>query len=190
MMYKKISTLLFSAVFLSCGLAAAQNAATYGGEARAQAPTLKGPNHPGYFQLGVGPSFSAGLGENDPMYDLAGSYHYNLSDRVAAKVMGDLNFASGTTSSRFADLGVGGDVYLSEMKMGYGVPYATADVGYGSVRDAASRTAEGAAVGAGAGFKVETEALNLDINLHYAVLTEQLNNTNPSILGLRMALNF
>jgi hypothetical protein len=190
MLTRAVSTLIFSAAFLSCGLAVAQDAGMNGGETRANVPRIKDPNHPGYLQAGVGPSFASGLGNDGPMYDLSGSYHYNLSDRIAAKVIGDLNFGSGASSSRFTDLGVGGDVFLNEMQLGYGVPYATADVGYGSVRDASSRTGSGAALGAGAGFKIATEALNLDINVHYTILTQKLNDINPSVLGLRVAVNF
>jgi hypothetical protein len=159
-------------------------------EVRAPSPRIMDPNRPGYFQIGAGPSFGLGMGSDQVMYDINLGYNRNFSDRMTGKLFGDLNLGSSSQPARYIDLGAGLDVYLSEVRQSYGIPYVTGDLGYGFVRNAVDRTQDAASIGAGAGFKFAAEALNFDVNVHYEVLTAQLDNTTPSVFGVRAAMNF
>jgi hypothetical protein len=159
-------------------------------DVRAASPRIMDPNRPGYFEIGVGPSFGLGMGSDQVMYDVNLAYNHNISDRMTAKAFGDMNIGSSSSTARYVDLGVGLDAFLNEVRQSYGIPYITGDLGYGFVRNAVDRTQDAVSVGAGAGFKFATEALNFDVNLHYEVLTAQLDNTTPSVFGIRAALNF
>jgi hypothetical protein len=148
------------------------------------------PDRPGYFQVGVGPSFALGLDSDAVMYNVVGAYNRNISDRLTGKIFGDFNLGTGADAAQFINVGLGTDIYLQEVRMDYGVPYLMADVGYGFVRDEDTQTQDAAVIGAGAGFKMAAEALNFDLNVHYSLLTAQLDGKTPSILGLRAAVNF
>lgn len=161
-----------------------------GGEVRAPSPRIMDPNRPGYFELGIGPGFGMGLDTDRVMYDINASYNRNFSDRLTGKIIGDFNLGSSSDSARFIDLGVGVDAYLQEVQMSYGIPYLSADLGYGFVRNNNDRTQDAPAVGVGTGFRFAAEAINFDVNLHYEFLTAQLDSTTPSILGIRAAMNF
>lgn len=164
-------------------------------EVRGPSPRIMDWNRPGYFRAAVGPSFASGLESSSPLINLNVGYNYNLNERLAAKVFSDFNLGSGGDSSRWINLGVGADYYLNEVVTGYGVPYVAADVGYSFTRtdDRGANneaTLDAVAVGAGTGFKFSAADLNLDLNLHYTLLTAELEGRTPSIFGVRLAVNY
>ena len=160
------------------------------GEVAAPSPALQNPNRAGFFAIGVGPSFGLGLDQDDVMYNVIGSYNRNFSDYLTGKIFGDLNFGAGSDSGRFINVGFGADVYPATFTMAGGKPYVSGDVGYGFTRNDEDATKDAITVGAGAGFRFMAQELNMDVNLHYTLLTAQLDGTNPSVLGLRAAVNF
>ena len=147
-------------------------------------------DHFGYYGLGIGPSYSSGLANDHAMYDIVASYDHAYNDIVTGKVFGDFNLGSSSDSAQFIDLGVGVDAFMSALSLGAGRPYLTGDLGYAFARDNNNNTDDNIAVGAGVGFKFLASQLNYDINLHYQVLTGKIAGTNPSLLGLRAAVNF
>jgi hypothetical protein len=160
------------------------------GDVRAASPRIMDPNRPGYFQIGVGPAAGLGLKSDRAMYNINIGYNHNLNERFTGKVMADLNLGSGSDTSRYINYTVGGDMYLNEIQQNYGIPYITANLGYALVRNNNDVTEAGLSLGAGAGFKFAAERMNLDVNLHYSILTDEIEGSLPSVLGLRAALNF
>jgi hypothetical protein len=162
-----------------------------GGDVRAPSPVFQKPDRTGAFQIGVGPAFSLGMQSDQILYDVNIGYAMPLNEMFSGKAFGDLNLASGADANRFLNFGVGGDFFPMQSANMLGArPYLTADLGYAFTRDKDERTADAPAVGAGAGFKFAAQQLNLDVNLHYTMLTTKIQNDYPSILGIRAALNF
>jgi hypothetical protein len=168
----------------------AQDSVETGGDVRAPSPRIMDPNRPGYLNVGVGPALALGLGTDQVLYNVNFGYNRNLSDRFTGKIFTDLNLGTAADSSRLVNFALGTDIYFREVVTGYGVPYAMADVGYGFARNEDDRTEDGIMIGAGAGFKFAAQALNVDVALHYAVLTGEIDGVVPSVLGLRAGLNF
>lgn len=163
---------------------------TFGGESRGAAPRIASQRN-GYFTLGVGPSFPAGLNSNTVMYGINGAYTSDLSERIGARLFGSLNFGAETDASRFFDFGAGMNVYIPEARMTNARPYLTADVGIGSARRRAPEvTKDAVTAGVGAGFQFAAQELNMDVVLHYTQMTASLEGNIPSILALQLAVNF
>jgi hypothetical protein len=161
-----------------------------GGDLRAPSPKALDPDRKGFFQLGAGPAYGAGLESDSSMYNIVGSYNFNLSNQWTAKAIVDTYFATGSVSSRLLAYGLGAEYYFSEKADGAIVPYIGADVALGNARNAVEKTTTGAAVGGGAGFKFQAAALNFDINAHYEQMLSKIDSTAPSIFGLRAAVAF
>ena len=161
------------------------------GDVRAPSPIFQRPDRMGAFQVGIGPAFGIGMDSDQLLYDVHLGYVAPVSDLFSIKGFGDLNLATGGDANRFLNFGVGADVFpiQSETIVG-GRPYLMADVGYAFTRDKNSVTQDAPAVGAGGGFKFATEQLNMDVNLHYTMLTAKIRDDYPSVLGVRAALNF
>lgn len=176
--------------FSIASISHAQDAQVHAGDLRAPSPAIVNWDRPGYFQAGIGPSFASGLAAGDAMYNFNFSYNYNLSESFTGKAITDFNFGSSSSSARLINIGVGADAYFSEFEMRYGVPYLGADVGFGFARNEREQTRDAFTVGATAGFKFAAQAMNFDLNLHYAILTSDLAGENPSVLGVRLATNF
>ena len=161
-----------------------------GGDLRAPSPKALDPNRKGYFQVGAGPAYGAGLESDSSMYNIVGSYNFNLSNQWTAKVIADTYFATGSVSSRLLAYGVGAEYYFGEKADGTIVPYVGADAAVGFGRNAVEQTATGAALGAGGGFKFQAASLNFDINAHYEQLMTKIASTAPSIFAVRAAVAF
>ncbi len=162
-----------------------------GGDVRAPSPKIYDPERRGYFQVGAGPAFGMGFDTDALMYNVQGSYNFNLDDLWTIKALADAYMGAGSVSSRLINVGVGADVYAHNLTfMGFGLPYLTGELALGSGRDAQERTATGLAAGAGAGFKFQAQELNWDIGIHYTVLTQQIDAKNPSAASLRAAMTF
>lgn len=168
-----------------------------GGEVRGPSPKLANAQVPGFFQMGFGPSFAIGLNSDNIMYNVNGAYNYNVSERVTAKGFADFNIGTGADSAQFVNIGGGAELYPENMPtFGGAKPYVQGDLGYGFARSGRNLvknsvdTGDGITIGAGAGFKFEASDLNWDIAAHYAVLTSQVDERTPSVLGIRAALNF
>lgn len=189
-MSKKLIAALFT-ILATASVGHAQEPTTAaGGDVRAPSPRIMDPNRPGYFALGVGPSFAFGLNAETMLYNVAAAYNRNFSDRLTGKLFGDFNFGASSDPSRLINVGMGLDIFLQEVRPSYGIPYLMADVGFGFARDHANETKDAVMVGTGAGFKFASEALNFDVNLHYAVMTSDIRGRTPSVLGTRLAVNF
>lgn len=164
----------------------------HGGDVRAPSPFVASSDRWGAFQAGIGPAFGAGMGSDQLLYDINLGYAVPINDTVSGKAFGDLNLATGADANRFINLGLGAEVFplQSQAVMGTARPYLTGDLGYAFTRDKQEVTKDAPAVGAGAGFKFAAQQLNMDVNLHYSILTAKIQNDYPSVLGLRAALNF
>lgn len=167
------------------------------GELRGPSPRLANQKMPGFFQMGFGPSFAIGLNSDNIMYNINGAYNYNIDEQWAVKGFGDFNIGTGADSAQFVNLGVAGELYPQNWpSFGGAKPYVQADLGYAFARSSRNlitnsvSTGDGVSIGAGAGFKFEAAELNWDITAHYALLTSQIDQRTPSVLGIRAALNF
>lgn len=168
-----------------------QSGMATGGESRAAAGAHLPPGERGgYFTVGVGPSFAVGLESDSVMYNVIGAYNMDFNRRLTGKIIADLNFGSGTDSSRFTSIGVGANIYPYMEQVAGGRPYVGGSLSFGSVQNDAGNTEEGVAIGAGAGFQFSTQELNLDANLQYTLLTSEIDDDIPSVLGVRLAVNF
>lgn len=162
-----------------------------GGEVRGPSPLFSRPDRMGAFQIGVGPAFGLGMNSDQVLYDITLGYAAPVNESVSIKGFGDLNLASGGDANRFLNFGVGADIFpLQSQLVMHGQPYLSADAGYAFTRDRNSATQDGIAVGAGGGFKFMAQDLNMDVNLHYTILTAKLQNDYPSVFGIRAAFNF
>ena len=158
---------------------------------RGPSPKVLDPNRRGYFQLGVGPAYGAGLQSDSLMYNIVGSYNFNLSDSWTAKAISDISLATGSVSSSIYNFAVGGEYYMNDFELiGGATPYLAADVGLAFARNAIEQTTNGAALGAGAGFKFQASQMNFDINAHYEQLTAQAGDAAPAIFALRGSVMF
>jgi hypothetical protein len=160
------------------------------GDLRAPSPKILDQNRRGYFELGVGPAYGAALKNDSFMYNVAGSYNFNVSNYWTLKGLADLYLASGSVSSRLYNFGVGAEYYFSDVTVFDATPYAAADVGLGFARNAAEETATGLGLGVGTGFKFQARELNFDINAHYEQLTAEVGNQAPALFALRGSVMF
>ncbi|MES2855388.1 MAG: hypothetical protein V4692_05975 [Bdellovibrionota bacterium] len=160
------------------------------GDIRAPSPGVIGENRPGYFHIGLGNSFGMGLETDEVMYKVNAGYNYNFSQMFTGKAFVDANLGTGAESARFVNLAVGGEFYPEQDLFTFGAPYLGADIGFAFVRDGEDRTQDAPALGAGAGFKFQALQLNWDLNLRYTYLTDEIDGSNPSIVGGHVAVNF
>ncbi len=161
-----------------------------GGEVVGASPAITNREFPGFFQLGVGPAVGIGMDTDAVMTNITASYNYRFDENVVAKGLVDFALGSGSDSARFINVGIGGEFYPTQTLITFGKPYVGADVGYAFARDNDDNTENGIAVGVGTGFKFAAAELNMDVNLHYSLLTTQIESTNPSVFGARLAVNF
>jgi hypothetical protein len=125
------------------------------------------------------------------MYNINAAYDMDFNQMVTGKVFGDFNLPTGSDTSRFINLGLGAEVYANDYTIAKGLPYLTGDLGYAfTQRNVTEEQTDGLALGAGAGFKFQASQTNLDVNLHYSILTAQVQGNNPSVFGVRLAVNF
>ena len=181
--------LLVALVFFSTASIDAKET-TFSEDLRSSSPHFLNPDRPGYFQIGGGPAFGIGLDSDKIMYNINGGYSYNLGQYLAAKILADLYIGSGSNSSRIISAGVGGDYFIPNTNLSFGIPYISGDVGYGSVRSADGQTAAGVTYGGGTGVRFATDNYNWDMNIHYALVMADLADKTPSVLALRGAVNF
>lgn len=160
------------------------------GEIRGPSPRFANPDRVGYFTIGAGPSFGVNLDNDNVMYNINAGYNVDVTDRLTAKGFGDFNLSTGNDDARFINLGVGVNVYMTEVTMGGGRPYLTGDIGYAFVKTNNDDTKDALSGGVGAGFQFSAAQLNVDLSLHYSLLFAQINNDTPSVFGLRAGVNF
>lgn len=162
-----------------------------GGDVRAPSPRMANPNRLGTFMAGVGPAFPLGMNSDRLMYNVNAAYGINFNPTLTGKVFGDVNLATGGDTARFLNFGAAAEIFPFQSEVAGGIPYIQGDVGYAFTRrNETEEQEDGLALGAGAGFKFMAAQTNLDVNLHYTVLTSQVADTNPSILGVRLAVAF
>ncbi len=160
------------------------------GDVRAPSPALQREGRTNFFQIGVGPAFGLGMESDNILYNINAAYVIPYQERWAVKGFGDFNFATAEDAARFINLGIGGEFYPTQVDIAGGRPYVMADLGYAFTRNDANELADAPAIGAGAGFKFAAREVNMDVNLHYTLLTSKNGDDVPSVLGLRAALNF
>lgn len=160
------------------------------GDLRAPSPKILDPNRRGYFQAGVGPAYGAAMHTDSAMYNIIGSYNFNLSENMTAKAFADIYLATGDVGSRLMNYGIGGEYYFSDYKFLGGKPYVGADAGLGFARNARADEGTGLTLGAGAGFKFQANNLNFDINAHYTQMTAEVGSSTPALFALRGSVTF
>jgi hypothetical protein len=124
------------------------------------------------------------------MYDLLAAYAVDFNDNVVGKVFGDFNLATGSSVTRFINLGLAGEYYPSRELLTFGKPYVAADLGYAFTRDGLGRSGDGISAGLGAGFKFQAAELNWDVAANYTLLLQEVADETPSVFGVRVALGF
>lgn len=161
------------------------------GDVRAPSPLFARPDRRGAFQIGAGPAFSTGMESDQMMYNLNAAYVMPFGDLFSAKAFGDFNLSAGSDPHRFLNFGIGAELYpMGATTMGRGRPYVAGDIGYALTRNKNDVTQDAPAVGVGGGYRFLTQQLNMDVNLHYTMLTAKLEDKYPAVLGLRAAVNF
>jgi len=165
------------------------------GDVRAPSPRIRNATTFGTAEAGAGPAFGVGMGSDQPMIDLNLAYAVPITQMISAKTFGDFNFAAGSDTNHFFNIGLGAELfppslwaqalYLADTK-----PYLTAELGYALTKNNNSHENDAPALGGGGGFRFSTQELNLDIGLHYTILTAPLGGAVPSVLALRAAMNF
>lgn len=161
------------------------------GDVRAPSPIFHGADRKSSFQIALGPAFSTGMATDQLLYNVNLAYALPVHEYVSLKGIGDFNLSAGSESTQFMNFGLGADLFpMGTAAVTGGRPYLTGDVGYAFIRNKNDASTEAPAVGLGGGYKFVTEALNMDVNLHYTILTAQLQDETPAILGLRAAINF
>lgn len=167
------------------------HADTGAGDVRAPSPIFHHPGRHGAFQVGIGPAFSTGMASDQLLYNVNLAYAHPVHNLISLKAFGDFNMSASSDPNRFLNFGVGADVFpMGSHSVGGGRPYLTGDVGYAFIKNKNDASKDAPAVGLGGGYKFATEKLNMDVNLHYTMLTAELQNETPSVLGLRAAVNF
>ena len=158
---------------------------------RAPSPAILDPSRQGFFSVAVGPAYGVNLETDALMYNFQGAYNFNINERVSLKGLADLYFGSGSVSSRLMNFGIGADVYLPEINPSKsGIPYVSGEAMIGNGRNAREETATGLALGAAAGYKFQVSETNLDVAVHYSLLTATVGSNNPSVLGARVGVHF
>lgn len=160
------------------------------GELTSASPRMLNPDRIGQIQLGVGTSFGINMKDDSLMYDLMAGYAVDFTENFVGKVFGDFNLATGSSATRFINLGLAGEYYPTKELLTFGKPYLAADLGYAFTRDGFSRTGDGLAAGVGAGFKFQAAEMNWDVAANYSLLLSQVADETPSVFGVRVALGF
>lgn len=161
------------------------------GDVRAPSPLFARPDRRGAFQVGAGPAFSTGMESDQMLYNLNAAYVMPFGDLFSAKAFGDFNLSAGSDPHRFINFGIGAELFpMGATTMAGGRPYLTGDIGYALTRNKNENTQDAPAVGVGGGYRFMTQQLNMDVNLHYTMLTAKLEDKFPAVLGLRAAVNF
>ena len=145
---------------------------------------------PGYFTTAVGAGFGGGLSNQSTMLDLTAGYNIDYGPQLTGKTLVDMNLGTGSDTSRFIDLAVGANFFPSDIQLSQVKPYVGADAGVGFVRTANARTADSLAVAGTLGFQMLTNQTNVDVNVRYELLTQQISGVNPQVLGLRIGMNY
>ena len=159
-------------------------------ETRTEARDLRSTEQPWSGSIAVGPAFAAGLKSKNALYDVAGAVNYNFNQEVSGKVFADMAFAEQSKDEYFYNFGAGANYAPMAWSMRKASPYVSADAGYGSTRNAGESKKDALAVGAAGGMRFLTQALNWDLQVHYAVLTAQNEGTTPSVVAVRGGVNF
>ena len=160
------------------------------GELTAASPRMLDPNRIGQVQLGVGPSFGINMKDDALMYDLMAAYAVDFNENFVGKVFGDFNIATGSSQTRFINLGLAGEYYPSRELLTFGKPYIGGDLGYGFARDGRGNTGDGFSAGLTSGFKFQAAELNWDVAANYTLLLAQVADATPQVFGIRVALGF
>jgi hypothetical protein len=160
------------------------------GDVRAPSPMMAQRQGNSFFQIGVGPAFGIGMESDRIMYNIHGGYNYNINEQITGKVIADFNLGTGSDTARMISLLAGADWVLQDMSTAAGLPYVTGEIGFGSARNANDVVENGPVIGLAGGFKFAAQQLNWDVNLHYTIMTSQLEGRTPSVLGLRAAIGF
>jgi hypothetical protein len=160
------------------------------GELTSASPRMMNPDRIGQVQLGIGPSFGINMRDDSLMYDLMVAYAADLNENIVAKIFGDFNLATGSSQTRFINLGFAGEYYPSRELLTFGKPYLGGDLGYAFTRDGLGNTGDGISAGLTAGFKFQAAELNWDVAANYTLLLRQIADATPQVFGIRVALGF
>jgi hypothetical protein len=143
----------------------------------------------GYITLGMGPFMPSRLKTSQIMYNAMAGYNWDINPQAAIKILGEGSFSSGAERAHLYNFGAGATWFVNSTTDSS--PYATVDFGYAFAQDADNKTAEGASFGAGVGYRFfRLTETTMDVLLRYNVLTATVSEGSPSVLGVRLAVNF
>jgi hypothetical protein len=145
-----------------------------------------------YWTVGIGPFISRHLRSDDLMYDIGGGHVWDIHPQASIKAMAEANFSSGKGAASYYNLSGGVNYFLYQAPGMEGAPYLTGDIGYGHARTDLGNTAEGFSFGTGIGYQFfRTSATTLDLLLRLNMIASVAeDNSYPSVLGARLAVNF
>jgi hypothetical protein len=146
-------------------------------------------------QAGVGGGF--GVNSQSVLWGIGADYKFlsrpMTDERWVAKALFDINFATGSDSSRFLDAGVGANYYLGDyFGLNRSRAFGTADFTVANATDGVtSDTVTSAGLGVGMSYTVaRTNQADIDILLHYTLLLAGLDGSIPSLLTARLGFGF
>jgi hypothetical protein len=144
----------------------------------------------GYASIGVGPFIGRRLGTDDVMYNAMFGYNWDIHPRATIKAIAEGSLSSGRERARFYNAGVGANWYFNGATDDS--PYVTADFGYGYAEDVNKQSAEGFSFGTGIGYRFfRLTETTLDVLLRYNTVADTIaGGGNPSVVGIRLAVNF
>lgn len=147
----------------------------------------------GSWNLNAGPALTLGLDSDNVLYGVGGGYTFNLTPALGARVFADANFSGAEDSSSYLDLGAAAKLGIGNV-VGQQTSraYLLGDVALASARNSDTDHSEsGLALGAGLGYNVlRTQRTDIDLLLRYALMLNDIDGKNPSLLTARVGVNF
>ncbi len=166
----------------------APSAGTSSGIAPAR-PRIMGQE--GHWNLAAGPELGVNLGTNNVLYGLNAGYVVPFTQRFDGKVFGEAALGSGSDVARVFNVGIGTNIGFGTSVVTKGKPYIDADLGYAWVRDNSDTSNNGVSLGTGVGYQfAATNSTDLDVLLRYDFVSATVANSNPSVIGARLGINF
>ena len=130
------------------------------------------------------------------VWGLGSEYRFGFAgmpQRLTFKGLFDVNFGYGTDTTQFLSIGVGANWYLGDfVGTKTKLAYIGADVSAGDATNAVTaHSVTSAVLGVGASYTfLHTTQADFNAMVHYALLLQKLDNSEPSVLTFRIGMAF